>query len=117
VSLYNETDGRAIPPTPVVGCVGLVPDVRKAPSGWRPGDTVWLAEGDELELIGWLWRNASKLSLAHDVGAGGLAHALAEASAFTGHEFTAHGDAPYGAVIIAGERPDWSHLRELGTVR
>ena len=28
VSLYNETDGRAIHPTPVVGCVGLVPDVR-----------------------------------------------------------------------------------------
>ncbi len=117
VSLYNETDGRAIPPTPVVGCVGLVPDVREAPSGWRPGDTVWLAEGDELELIGWLWRNASKLSLAHDVGAGGLAHALAEASAFSGHEFAANGDAPYGAVIMAGERPDWPQLRELGTVR
>ena len=117
VSLYNETDGRAIPPTPVVGSVGLVPDVREAPSGWRPGDTVWLAEGDELELIGWLWRNASKLSLAHDVGAGGLAHALAEASAFSGHEFTADGDAPYGAVITAGERAGWSHLRELGTVR
>jgi phosphoribosylformylglycinamidine synthase subunit PurL len=117
VSLYNETDGRAIPPTPVVGCVGLVPDVREAPSGWRPGDTVWLAEGDEVELIGWLWRNASKLSLAHDVGAGGLAHALAEASAFSGHEFAANGDAPYGAVIMAGERPGWPHLRELGTVR
>jgi phosphoribosylformylglycinamidine synthase len=117
VSLYNETDGRAIPPTPVVGCVGLVPDVREAPSGWRPGDTVWLAEGDELELIGWLWRNASKLSLAHDVGAGGLAHALAEASAFSGHEFAANGDAPYGAVIMAGERPDWPQLREIGTVR
>ena len=28
VSLYNETDGRAIHPTPVVGCVGLVDDVR-----------------------------------------------------------------------------------------
>ena len=28
VSLYNETRGEAIPPTPVVGCVGLVPDVR-----------------------------------------------------------------------------------------
>jgi phosphoribosylformylglycinamidine synthase len=27
VSLYNETGGRPIPPTPVVGCVGLVPDV------------------------------------------------------------------------------------------
>ena len=24
VSLYNETDGRAIHPTPVVGCVGLL---------------------------------------------------------------------------------------------
>src|SRR5262249_24400809 len=27
VSLYNETNGRAIRPTPVVGCVGLVADV------------------------------------------------------------------------------------------
>ena len=39
VSLYNETDGRAIPPTPVVGCVGLVRDVREVPRGWQPGDT------------------------------------------------------------------------------
>jgi len=50
VSLYNETDGRAIPPTPVVGCVGLVHDVREVPRGWQPGDGVWLAEGDEIEL-------------------------------------------------------------------
>ena len=28
VSLYNETDGRPIDPTPVVGCVGLLEDVR-----------------------------------------------------------------------------------------
>jgi phosphoribosylformylglycinamidine synthase len=116
VSLYNETDGRAIPPTPVVGCVGLVPDVRGVPRGWRPGERVWLAEGDEVELIGWLWRNASTLSLAHDVGAGGLAHALAEASRFSGHEFRAEAEAPYGSVILAGERPEWPHLRELGVV-
>jgi phosphoribosylformylglycinamidine synthase II len=116
VSLYNETDGRAIPPTPVVGCVGLVPDVRDVPQGWKPGDRVWLAEGDEVELIGWLWRNAPRLSLAHDVGAGGLAHALAEASAFSGHAFGADGDAPYGSVILAGEKPDWPNLCELGTV-
>jgi phosphoribosylformylglycinamidine synthase II len=117
VSLYNETDGRAIPPTPVVGCVGLVPDVREVPRGWRPGDTVWLAEGAEIELIGWLWRNASQLSLAHDVGAGGLAHALAEASRFSGHAFEAEGEAPSGSVILAaGERPGWPTLRELGTV-
>jgi phosphoribosylformylglycinamidine synthase II len=116
VSLYNETDGRAIPPTPMVGCVGLVSDVREVPRGWRPGDGVWLAEGDEVELIGWLWRKASKVSLAHDVGAGGLAHALGEASRFSGHDFQADGDAPYGSVILAGERPDWPHHRELGVV-
>jgi phosphoribosylformylglycinamidine (FGAM) synthase-like enzyme len=117
VSLYNETDGRAIPPTPVVGCVGLVPDVRAVPGGWRPGDTVWLAEGDEVELIAWLWRNAATLSLAHDVGEGGLGQALARASAFSGHAFEADAEAPYGSVILAGERPDWPHLRELGAVR
>jgi phosphoribosylformylglycinamidine synthase len=116
VSLYNETDGRAIPPTPVVGCVGLVPDVREVPRGWRPGDSVWLAEGDEVELVGWLGRNASKVSLAHDVGAGGLAHALGEASRFSRHDFQADGDAPYGSVILAGGRADWPHLRELGVV-
>ena len=93
-----------------------MPDVREVPRGWRPGDRVWLAEGDEVELIGWLWRNASTLSLVHDVGGGGLAHALAEASAFSGHEFTAEAEAPYGSVILAGGEPDWPQLRELGTV-
>ncbi len=117
VSLYNETDGRAIPPTPVVGCVGLIPDVREVPRGWRPGDRVWLAEGDEIQLIGWLWRNASNLSLAHDVSDGGLALALAEASAFSGHEFSADAEAPYSSVVLAGPKPDWPNVRELGTVR
>jgi phosphoribosylformylglycinamidine synthase len=116
VSLYNETDGRAIPPTPVVGCVGLVPDVREVPRGWRPGDRVWLAEGEDVELIGWLWRNAPRLSLAHDVSDGGLAHALAEASAFSGRSFEADGEAPYGSVVLSGTDVDWPHLRELGSV-
>jgi phosphoribosylformylglycinamidine synthase len=116
VSLYNETDGRAIPPTPVVGCVGLVQDVREVPRGWKPGDRVWLVEGDEVELILWLWRNAEGFSLAHDVSDGGLAHALGEASRFSGHAFTAEGDARYGSVILSGERPDWPGVRELGTV-
>src|SRR4051812_33453352 len=35
VSLYNDTDGRSIPPTPVVGCVGLVADVRDIPTRWE----------------------------------------------------------------------------------
>src|SRR5213082_1779359 len=77
VSLYNETDGRAIPPTPVVGCVGLVADVRKIPSRWRPGDSILVAEADEslaeqVALIEFLWRSAPFISLAHDLSAGGL---------------------------------------------
>ena len=43
VSLYNDTNGRSIHPTPVVGCVGLVPDVRRVPRGWREGDAILLA--------------------------------------------------------------------------
>ena len=43
VSLYNDTDGRSIHPTPVVGCVGLVPDVRSIPSTWNDGDVILLA--------------------------------------------------------------------------
>jgi phosphoribosylformylglycinamidine synthase subunit PurL len=94
VSLYNETDGRAIPPTPVVGCVGLVPDVRNVPSRWREGDVV-LAVGAhdggaaldlraEAWVVEFLWRAAPLLSLAHDVSDGGLAVALAEAAIWSG---------------------------------
>ncbi len=43
VSLYNETDGRPIYPTPEVGCVGLVADVRLVPGRWREGDAIFLA--------------------------------------------------------------------------
>jgi len=46
VSLYNETDGRAIPPTPAVGAVGLLPDLnRRAGFGC-------LSAGDVLVLVG-----------------------------------------------------------------
>src|SRR5512132_997646 len=50
VSLYNDTDGRSIHPTPVVGCVGLVPDVRAVPGTWSEGDTTYLAGEPELSL-------------------------------------------------------------------
>ncbi|XBQ15264.1 MAG: phosphoribosylformylglycinamidine synthase subunit PurL [Oceanicaulis sp.] len=46
VSLYNETDGRAIPPTPAVGGVGLIPDVSKR------GGYGCLSEGDVVLLVG-----------------------------------------------------------------
>jgi phosphoribosylformylglycinamidine synthase II len=88
VSLYNETDGRAIPPTPVVGCVGLVDDVRRVPTGWREGDVVLVAaaEGidEEASLVRRLARRAADLTLAHDVGTGGVKAALAEAALWSG---------------------------------
>ncbi|MBX2811291.1 MAG: phosphoribosylformylglycinamidine synthase subunit PurL [Myxococcales bacterium] len=46
VSLYNETNGRAILPTPTVGMVGLVDDVTKSPG------MAFQREGDEVLLLG-----------------------------------------------------------------
>jgi len=107
VSLYNETAGRRVHPTPVVGCVGLVPDVRTVPTAWREGDVVLLAGAPRLSLDGseyqalyghiggapapldleaeaalveFLWRAAPLLSLAHDAAEGGIGVACAEAA-------------------------------------
>src|SRR6185503_19420967 len=44
VSLYNETDGKAIDPTPVIGVVGLLDDASRALTQWfrEEGDAVYL---------------------------------------------------------------------------
>ena len=111
VSLYNDTNGRSIHPTPVVGCVGLVPDVRRVPHGWQEGDAIllvrsrspltfagseaqsrWGALGgslsldltSEAELVHHTMRAARYATLAHDVAEGGLAVALAEAALWSG---------------------------------
>jgi phosphoribosylformylglycinamidine synthase II len=113
VSLYNETDGRAIDPTPVVGCVGLVADVRQVPGAWQKDDVVFVAgdpklalDGSEYQarflaggsagsppdpdyagetaLIRFLWRSAPLLSAAHDASEGGLAVAVAELALWSG---------------------------------
>jgi len=111
VSLYNETEGRAIHPTPTVGCVGLVADVRAIPGRWREGDAIFLAgdpeltlDGSELQalraepagrpapldlaaeaaLVDFLWSNAPRLTLAHDASEGGIAVTIAEAAIWSG---------------------------------
>jgi phosphoribosylformylglycinamidine synthase II len=85
VSLYNETAGRAIPATPVVGCVGLVPDVREIPDRWHEGDVIFLTWADtDQALIDALWRCAPALTLAHDIGRGGPEAAIAEAALWSG---------------------------------
>ncbi|MDE3024949.1 MAG: phosphoribosylformylglycinamidine synthase subunit PurL, partial [Acidobacteriota bacterium] len=130
VSLYNDTDGRSIPPTPVVGCVGIVADVRLVPSGWQKGDAVLLATAPEesldaeAALIRFLWKAAPLLSLCHDVGARGLAVSLEEAARWSGRD--ADVDMPTepdgGAAILACARENVSRLGsrgfvEIGTVR
>ncbi len=54
VSLYNDLSGASIPPTPVVGVVGLVDDVRHLPGpGFvAPGDLIYLVGGEGAGLGG-----------------------------------------------------------------
>ncbi|MEI7760023.1 MAG: phosphoribosylformylglycinamidine synthase subunit PurL [Thermoleophilia bacterium] len=130
VSLYNDTDGRSIPPTPVVGCVGLVQDVRRIPGRWRCGDVILLASagapalpGSELQarygkvsgsppaldltaeaaLVRFVVDVAPRCTLAHDVSDGGLAVALAEAALYS--DLGAQLDLPSDPVSLFGEGP------------
>jgi len=111
VSLYNDTGGRSIPPTPVVGCIGLLPDVRRVPRGWREDDAILLARSrspltfagseaqarwgalggspsfdlaSECALVRHATRAGRHASLVHDAAEGGLAVALAEAALWSG---------------------------------
>ncbi len=62
VSFYNETNGRAIPPTPTIGMVGLLDDIARAQTQWfkTEGDIVVLL-GDTREELG----GTEYLALAH----------------------------------------------------
>jgi phosphoribosylformylglycinamidine synthase len=53
VSFYNETEGRGILPTPVIGMIGLVEDVRRAvqPGFKKPGDLIALLGETEEDLL------------------------------------------------------------------
>jgi phosphoribosylformylglycinamidine synthase subunit PurL len=111
VSLYNDTNGRSVHPTPVVGCVGLIADVRSVPGTWRRGDVIAVAAAtsaptlagseyqgayggaggatglhlqSEAALIALTARVAPSCSLVHDVSEGGLAIALAECAILSG---------------------------------
>jgi phosphoribosylformylglycinamidine synthase len=104
VSLYNETAGRAIPPTPAVGMVGLLADVHRAIGIGFVNDSTVLVLGEaptelsageyggddapfprlDLEVersLGLLVRSLIDRRLlrsAQDVGDGGLGTAVAE---------------------------------------
>ncbi len=67
VSFYNETRGKPVLPTPVIGMVGLLTDVEKAVTvGFK-------AEGDFIALLGWPGPDlgaSEYLSVMHDIAAG-----------------------------------------------
>ncbi len=53
VSLYNETNGVAIPPTPAIGGVGLIGDsARVATLAFKPGDEDVILVGEETGRLG-----------------------------------------------------------------
>ncbi|HXK34866.1 MAG TPA: phosphoribosylformylglycinamidine synthase subunit PurL [Dehalococcoidia bacterium] len=132
VSLYNETEGAAIWPTPVVGVVGLLEGPPR-PSGFvDDGDAVYLVragDADASALAGseymrlrygivagrpqvdldaatrlqrFLARTGA-LKSAHDVGVGGLAVALAESCIASGHGLEG-GAAPLRDLRLFGEQ-------------
>jgi len=126
VSLYNDTDGRSIPPTPVVGCVGLVPDVRLVPGRWDEGDVVLLARAPEdtlaaeAALVRFLWKAAPLLTLCHDVGHGGLEHAVRECEEWSGRpcetDLASNSVLLAGAAILACRPEDVAKLGTRGLV-
>jgi phosphoribosylformylglycinamidine synthase len=126
VSLYNDTDGRSIPPTPVVGCVGLIPDVRLVPGAWGSGDIVLVATAPgeldlaaEAALVRYVWKAAPVLSLAHDVSDGGIEQALREAAEWSGVEADVELPVPAagGRVLLACAPEDVERLGKRGIQR
>ena len=65
VSFYNESSGRPIHPTPIVGVLGLLADPTTAvPSGFpRPGLEVWLLGETRVELGGSAWQRLTTARL------------------------------------------------------
>jgi phosphoribosylformylglycinamidine synthase II len=129
VSLYNESAGRAIPPTPTVGMVGLIEDVRlTVPTAFRSGCAVVLLgdapirmsageyAGDgpfpmlnldgELRLGNLLRALAAQrlLRSAQDVSDGGLAVALAECAMLGGVGATVDIQGPPEAALFSEDQ-------------
>ncbi len=107
VSLYNETEGRAILPTPTIGAVGLLADVaaRVCLAFARDGETVILLGGETGHLGQSLWLDVVRgvragppppVELAAEAAAGALVRAAIAAG-----EVSACHDVSSGGVGVA----------------
>jgi phosphoribosylformylglycinamidine synthase len=120
VSLYNESHGVAIPPTPLVGCVGLISDIHRVPSRWSRGDRVFLLCGTGASLVEFVWQHAARFTLAHDLSDANGRVALEEAGDWSG--VASRLECPTRAGVIVALRPDdeaplsWPETIELGLV-
>ena len=121
VSLYNETGGRPIPPTPVVGCVGLVADVTRIPGALEaPATAACCCAARAPSSCVSSGATPRRFTLAHDVADGDGAAALREAAAWSGVEpgLARPGEA---GVLVTLDPADteplgWDSTVELGTV-
>lgn len=88
VSLYNQTGSAPILPTPTIGVLGVIDDVRtRIRSGFRAeGDAVWLLGTTDEELSGSIWAEAvhghlggfpPKVRLQEEIALGKLCRASA----------------------------------------
>jgi phosphoribosylformylglycinamidine synthase subunit PurL len=107
VSLYNETDGRPIHPTPVIGVVGLLEDADRALVRWflEEGDLVYLlgTTGEDLggsELLKVVHGKVAGRPPRLDLPAEKRLHALLAEGAARGILRSAH-DASEGGVAVA----------------
>ncbi len=110
VSLYNETDGKAIYPTPVIGVVGLLEDASKALTSWfkQEGDAAYLL-GDTAPDLG----GSELLKVVHgrvagrpprlDLAAERRLHELMAAAASAGLLHSAHDPSDGGLAAALAE--------------
>jgi phosphoribosylformylglycinamidine synthase len=107
VSLYNETDGKAIHPTPVIGVVGLLDDASRALTQWfrEEGDAVCLlgTTGEDLggsELLKVVHGRVAGRPPRLDLDAEKRLHAFMAEAAAEGLLRTAH-DVSEGGLAVA----------------
>jgi phosphoribosylformylglycinamidine synthase len=110
VSLYNETDGRAVYPTPTIGVVGLIQDATKVLPGsfQEPGHEVWLlgTTGDDLggsEYLKTIHGRVAGRPPGLDLAAERRLHALMAEAALSGVLRCAHDPSDGGLAVALAE--------------
>ena len=118
VSLFNSNQGQAIPPTPMIGMVGKVLDIRNVPSAICKNDhpTCYLlspcevVEENNVQAVNWQYEiaagnliaellNQQIISCVRDVGSTGLQTTLTAMSL----PITVNTVAPLGSYLLVGD--------------